>query len=128
MREYSKRESAREYMHEYMHEYRKGKKHTERFQKYMARYKKTTKAVIAKNQRKKTVNDKTRNRLNQGKPWEEHEITMLWNTSLTTHEIADKLGRSHTAVITARARYSVKKPDGYIHNGCQKVVFPEQKA
>ena len=79
---------------------------------------------------RKRQNQKTQGRLNHSKQWTEQEIALLWNTDYVTSELALLLDRTHHAVLTARRRHASRKPEGYRHNGTQKVqlTLPGNKA
>ncbi len=59
------------------------------------------------------------------KKWTEQEIELIWDTSFTTRDLAELLGRTYSAVRSARSRNAAKRPGNYRHNGNRKAVFPD---
>lgn len=65
-------------------------------------------------------NDKTQGRRNHRKSWTEQDIALLWDTSYTAKELAEKLHRTYQAIGDARIRFVAHRPKDYCHNGCRK--------
>ena len=73
----------------------------------------------------KKWNDESLGRKNHRRPWTEQEIALLWKTTHTTRALATLLDRSFRAIRSARYRFIMRRPIGYVHNGNQKIQPPE---
>lgn len=72
----------------------------------------------------KRCNDATAGREQHYRKWTPEEITLIWDASKTTAEIAAILHRSFRAILSARTRLKRTMPFGYVHNGNRADLCP----
>jgi hypothetical protein len=66
------------------------------------------------------LNQRSQGRRRHRTPWEDWEIALLWDTSLTNWQLSKLLNRTLVSIGSARnGTYRHLRPEGYVANSCR---------